>query len=225
MKKKLSLVTFMALSGLFSINSLYANEVEVSGNIGISSNYIWRGITQTKDNSQTSGGVDLAYDKFYLGTWASNVDFGDDTNYELDVYGGYSDTIKDFTYDISYISYMYPSSTAPLDLQEIVLSLGYNIGALSLGTSYNYVTSLEDKSAEKLNYTEITASYDFGVLSLNTSYGDYEKTGTNYLIGVSKSYDLSDATLDLNLAYTNFSHDTDSTKDEENVFASVTYNF
>ncbi len=225
MKKKLSLVTILALSGLFSVNSLSASELEINGNVGVSSNYIWRGMTQTQDDSQTSGGIDFSYDEFYFGSWVSNVDFGDDASSEVDLYVGYANDFKEITYDLTYFYYLYPSSTAELNFQELKLSLAYDIDALALGISHSIVTKLQDSSAKKLDYSEITASYDFGMLSLDSSFGDYEETGTNYLVGISKSYDLSDATLDLSVAYTNFSHDSDSTKDEENVFASATYSF
>lgn len=224
MKNK-SLALIFALGSLFSVNSLNASELEVNGNVGVSSNYIWRGMTQTKDNSQTSGGIDLSYDKLYFGSWASNVDFGDDASSEVDLNLGYTDSINDITYDLSYFYYLYPSSTAELNFQELVISLEYEIDALALGISHSLVTKVEDSTAKKLDYTELSVSYDFGVLNINTSYGDYEETGTNYLVGVSKTYELSDASLDLSISYADFTHDTDSTKDEENVYASVTYSF
>ena len=46
------------------------------------SNYIWRGMTQTKDKSSVNGGADLKYNGLYVGTWASNVDFGTQANFE-----------------------------------------------------------------------------------------------------------------------------------------------
>jgi uncharacterized protein (TIGR02001 family) len=48
----------------------------VSANIGAVSNYIWRGVTQTGDQAAIQGGLDYGHESgFYLGTWASNVDF------------------------------------------------------------------------------------------------------------------------------------------------------
>ena len=46
--EKLSLVALLALGTLGSVSTIQASELEVSGNIGASSNYIWRGMTQTK---------------------------------------------------------------------------------------------------------------------------------------------------------------------------------
>lgn len=224
MTRKLSLAVLLCLS-TYSVSSLSANEVEVSGNVGIASNYIWRGMTQTQDDSQVSGGVDLGLNGFYLGTWASNIDFGDDADAEVDFYAGYGNSIEDFSYDVSYIYYMYPSSDAELDFQEIAVSVGYDIDALSLGASYSFGVDTEDDSADTLDYAEGTISYDFDFVSLNTSYGDYEDTGSNYTVGFSKSIDLNGNSLDLAVTYADFDHDDDSSSDEENVYASVTYSF
>ncbi len=83
----------------------------VSANIGVASNYIWRGVSQTLDDPAVSGGLDYAHESgFYAGTWVSNVDFGGgDPNYELDLYGGFGGSINDdFSYDINAIYYAYP---------------------------------------------------------------------------------------------------------------------
>jgi uncharacterized protein (TIGR02001 family) len=209
MKKSLSLAVLLSLSTVGSVHSLSANELEISGNVGVASNYIWRGMTQTKDDSQVSGGVDLGLQGFYLGTWASNIDFGDDADAEIDFYAGYGNSIENFSYDLSYIYYMYPSSDAELDFQEIALSLGYEIDALSLGASYSFGIDTEDNSAKTLDYAEATASY----------------TGDNYTVGFSKTIDLNGNSLDLAISYADFDHETDATSDEENVYASITYSF
>ena len=59
--KKLSLVALLALGTLGSVSTIQANELEVSGNVGAASNYIWRGMTQTKDKSSVNGGADENY--------------------------------------------------------------------------------------------------------------------------------------------------------------------
>ncbi|MGD8932676.1 MAG: TorF family putative porin, partial [Chromatiales bacterium] len=83
---------------------------EVSMNLGVTSNYVWRGVTQTDDKPAISGGVDWSGDSgLYAGAWASNVDFGSccETTYELDLYGGYKGEISDFGYDAGLIYYTY----------------------------------------------------------------------------------------------------------------------
>lgn len=51
----------------------------ISANIGVVSNYMWRGVTQTQDGAAVQGGLDFTHESgFYMGTWASNVDFNDE---------------------------------------------------------------------------------------------------------------------------------------------------
>lgn len=69
--RKISLAALIAISTLGTVTSLQASDVEVSGNIGATSNYIWRGMTQTLDKGSVNGGLDLSYEGFYAGTWAS----------------------------------------------------------------------------------------------------------------------------------------------------------
>ena len=50
---------------------------EVSFNIGATTDYVWRGVSQSSEDPALSGGVDFSFGQFYAGTWASTVDFGD----------------------------------------------------------------------------------------------------------------------------------------------------
>ena len=64
----------IALTSMFLILSSYASAVEISSNVGLSSDYIWRGMTQTDGDIAVNGGFDLSTDMgFYFGTWASNA--------------------------------------------------------------------------------------------------------------------------------------------------------
>jgi len=50
-----------------------------SANIGVVSNYIWRGVTQTQDGAAVQGGLDFTHESgFYAGVWASNIDWNDE---------------------------------------------------------------------------------------------------------------------------------------------------
>ena len=53
---------------MFLILSSYASAVEISSNVGLSSDYIWRGMTQTNGDIAVNGGFDLSTDNgFYFG--------------------------------------------------------------------------------------------------------------------------------------------------------------
>lgn len=93
--------------------STAALAVDVTANIGVTSNYVWRGITQTKDGPAVQGGIDVGFGpSLYAGTWASNVDFSgaenDNNEYELDFYGGWAPSFGEFGLDLGTIYYAYP---------------------------------------------------------------------------------------------------------------------
>ncbi len=55
-----------------------AANAAVEANIGATSNYVWRGVTQTSDDATLQGGVDYSNeDGFSLGAWASDVKWVD----------------------------------------------------------------------------------------------------------------------------------------------------
>jgi len=223
--KKFSLAALLALSTLGTVSAVHASDVEVSGNVGATSNYIWRGMTQTKDHASVNGGVDVGYNGFYVGTWASNVDFDNEANYEIDGYVGYGNSIADFTYDLSYIRYMYPDSHDESDFAEVALALGYTIGDLTLGASYAKTVYEEWSDGTDPRYVEGTASYDFKVVSLDLSYGDYQDSGDNFTVGLSKTVDVFGQSIDLAVVYAEYDADSGSDDDQNNLFATISYSF
>lgn len=80
-----------------------------TGNVGAVSEYMFRGLSQNADDPSIQGGLDYAMDSgFYVGTWASNVEWGAGGS-ELDLYGGYTTKFNDtFGIDVGVIGYIYP---------------------------------------------------------------------------------------------------------------------
>ena len=73
----------MAFASMFLILSSYASAVEISGNVALSSDYIWRGMTQTQGDLSVNGGFDVSTDMgFYIVTWDSNA-CGTCTDYSM----------------------------------------------------------------------------------------------------------------------------------------------
>ena len=71
----------------------------LSGNISLTSDYVFRGVSQTQNGPAIQGGIDYAHASgFYAGTWASNVDwvslgFKNNSSMEIDLYGGYKGSL------------------------------------------------------------------------------------------------------------------------------------
>jgi len=89
-----------------------------TGNVGLFSQYVFRGITQTNEKPAIQGGFDLGHKSgFYVGTWASNISWLSDANpdvsapIEWDFYGGYKWTLPaDFVADFGVLYYWYPGT-------------------------------------------------------------------------------------------------------------------
>lgn len=91
-------------------------------NIGLFSQYIFRGLTQTGEKLALQGGVDYTHASgFYAGAWASNISWLEDagayenSSLELDVYGGYRGEFgkSGVGYDIGLLQYIYPGDKNP----------------------------------------------------------------------------------------------------------------
>jgi uncharacterized protein (TIGR02001 family) len=79
----------------------------VSFNAGVSNDYVFRGVSQTNGDMQFFGGADVSAGPLYAGAWVSNVDFGDSTDAEWDVYAGFKPTLGVATLDLGVIHYGY----------------------------------------------------------------------------------------------------------------------
>ena len=126
------------LAGALAASAFGAVGAEVSGNVTITSDYSFRGWSQTTRDPAIQGGFDIATDSgFYVGTWMSNVKFGDDANTELDLYAGYGGEFGDsgVSYDISIIQFEYISEGDALDYTEAAVSIG--VGDFTLGMNYS----------------------------------------------------------------------------------------
>ena len=144
----------------------------LTGNAGIYSQYIFRGLTQTDKKPAFQGGFDYSHSSgVYVGTWMSNVswlrDFGGYTgggSLEWDVYGGYKGTIgkTDFGYDVGVLQYYYPGTVATGGVKADTLEV---YGALSWKwLSAKYSHSVGNKTFGVANsrgtyYIDLTANY------------------------------------------------------------------
>ncbi len=164
-----------------------------SGNVAIGTDYVWRGVTQSRGDMAISGGFDYENSIFYAGIWASNVDFGDasDTNVEVDLYGGLaSEFAGGVTWDVGVIAYNYPDSgSQDLDFIELYGGLGYAFGSgPEVGASLAW-----DPDNQNI-YAEATAGYSFSdMFTADVSLGNYSFDGggdyTSYSVGGTLSYE------------------------------------
>jgi uncharacterized protein (TIGR02001 family) len=188
---------------------------EISGNIALTTDYRFRGISQSDEDLAVQGGFDAEFGPgFYVGIWGSSVDF--DTNgpccdgsLELDYYGGWSSSIgdTDFGIDVGYIYYDYPGDSGDEgDYQEFYV--GGSWRDLSIGVHYS-----DDYYAETDEFWYVYGDYSFGLfdtgltVDLHVGYNMLEEDGgflatdedayTDYSVGLTYSW----ASVDWTLAY------------------------
>jgi uncharacterized protein (TIGR02001 family) len=156
----------------------------VAFNVGVTTDYIFRGITQTQHDPAISGGVDYSHASgLYAGAWLSNQKWvetggtstaGDayktDSNLELDFYGGCKGSVGDIGYDVGLIRYYYPGdkvvgSITP-DTTEVYVAGTWKM--LTLKYSHvvsDYFIGWSGTAAAKTsdsNYLELNATHDLG---------------------------------------------------------------
>ncbi len=166
MKKLNVLAISAAVAGaLLSVSGTAT--ADLTGNIGLSNNYLWRGVTQNADEAAISGGIDYSHDSgAYVGAWTSNLANG---SYELDLYFGYGGEVGSVAYDVGFIQYMYPLDTNA-DFAEIYA--GVDVIGIELDVAFTVDT---DAGGDDSNiYASIGYAFDLGNdLSLGLLYGNY----------------------------------------------------
>lgn len=93
----------------------------LSGEVTLTSDYVWRGVTQTDESPALQAGLDLSHESgFYAGVWGSNVDFDDPDDgidLEVDIFAGWSwDLNETVNLDLSVTHYMYPGASDGYDI-------------------------------------------------------------------------------------------------------------
>ncbi len=100
-------------------------EHQFTANFGVTSNYIFRGVSRSNNGAAASGGIDYSHRKGgYAGVWSSSM-AGDD--YELDLYGGYNGELKELKYDAGLIMYRYPGGSSYADSIEAYLNMDFSL--------------------------------------------------------------------------------------------------
>ena len=175
-----------------------------SANVAPTTDYKFRGISQSDESAALQGGFDVNHESgFYVGAWASSVDFdsndGYDGSLELDYYAGYGSDIgdTDFSYDVGVMAYTYPGDNGEDgDYNEIYGSVAWK--DLTVGAVYS-----DDYYAETDEFTYVYVEYSYGLpwelsLDLHVGYNMIEEDGgflssdedayTDYSVSISRDF-------------------------------------
>jgi uncharacterized protein (TIGR02001 family) len=209
-QNKLAVAVGAAVLGLSSVA-----QAEISANIGATSNYVFRGVTQTDNGAAIQGGIDYSHESgFYAGTWASNVDFGGGGEEEVDFYAGFAGEMDAFGYDVGAIYYAYPSSD---DADFVELYASASFGPVTAGLAYTVSSDVDDTAANETFiegdlYYYLSAGTDLSdgwSVGGTIGYVDFEDDGVaatdtsymHYQLDVTKSAgDFGDFTMSVSMA-------------------------
>ena len=183
----LAMIMCLGTSGAASAGGRFLKEV--SGNITLTNDYVFRGYTQANEDPAIQGGLDWDSGAgFYAGVWGSSVNFrdSDEASTEFDFYTGFKGEVESFSYDIGFIYYLYPGANTSLNYNfwEVYSNAGYDFGpaAISVGLAYT-----SDNFADTGNgvYLQSGVSLPIGeVFSINANLNYYDveiSFGEDYL--------------------------------------------
>ncbi|MCS6117365.1 TorF family putative porin [Shewanella baltica] len=228
------------LVGLALTTTLFSGmaAAEVTGEISLTNDYRFRGVSQTAGDPALQGGIDWSFDSgLSVGAWASNLDF-DEQGYngpdiEYDFYVAYGGEInEDLSYDATLYRYNY-SGESDLGYFEITAGVDYKGFRVAYWFTNDYGGGDVDYHYAELNY-----SYEFvenWSLDLHYGYnmsdvlddGEGSDSYSDYSVGVST--ELSGFGLSLAWLGTDLSGDQKVSdgafKTSDTVLASVSYAF
>jgi uncharacterized protein (TIGR02001 family) len=166
LKSKLLLALLAASAGSFA----YAEEAAdpLAFNVGVVSEYRYRGIGQTKGDPALQGGVDYtAANGFYAGAWGSTIKWIKDTggskgSTELDLYGGYKFEAAGLAYDVGFLRYEYAKNdySPNANTNEVYGAATY--GVTTLKYSHSLSNLFGNANSKNSTYLDLSATFDVG---------------------------------------------------------------
>lgn len=185
---KKSLILSAVVAGTFSSGIAMAEVEGLSANVGVVSDYYFRGVQQTASAS-ANGGVDYEHDSgLSVGIWAADVEGqspGPAEGIEIDTYASYAGKAGDFGYSIGYTHYGY-TGTFDTSYDEVNLGGTYGGFALDIAAGSHEVPNGTDE-----DYTFAAVSYGAGPLSV--TYGSWGNDYAGAYLEVGLSTDIGGA--------------------------------
>lgn len=211
--KKILVPSFIALA-IGSLTSVAqaqtapaAPQSSLSYNVGVVSDYRYRGISQSRLQPALQGGVDYAdRSGFYVGAWGSTIKWIKDTPgvtkgaTELDLYAGYKGAVGDVAYDVGLLSYVYSGNnygnataggTQTANTNEAYAAV--TLGPVTAKYSHAYSDLFGNANTKNSYYLDLSALFDLGNGFSLTPHVGYQKfknlevaTYTDYSLTLSK---------------------------------------
>lgn len=175
-------------------------EFKYSFNLGITSDYVFRGFSQTAEKPTGQAGLDVSYGIFYAGIWGSGLDFGKDggksiAKAEIDFYAGIKPVWKGITFDLGVIYYAYPgardnATVVDGELNYVELKFGmsreiWKDGTLSSTYYYSpdYTNSTGDVFTSETGFAQVLPSWGPITPTVSALVG-YQKGSDDRYVGL-----------------------------------------
>ena len=159
-----------SMAALVLLTSAAAAHAEFSGTLTATSDYDWRGVTQSAQDPALQGSIDFAAENgFNAGVWASTVDFGSgDPNVEIDLYAGWGGG-ETFPWGVGIVYYTYPGESS-FNFPEVYGSLGWEWITGKISYSWDFAGTSETAFYYEAN-VEYPLPADFSFLG-HIGYSD-----------------------------------------------------
>ena len=185
MKKMRTFFTAALLSAA-SVAGVAQAEPVVSGNVALTTDYQFRGISQSAENPAVQGGFDYGNGIFYAGVWGSSIDFGTTGTTEVDAYFGVKPVIGPVTLDIGLIGYFYPGAdddASEWDFLELKAAGSFSpVDGMSLGAGLFYSPEFTFGGGDAI-YMEANGSYAFNdTFGVSGAVGQQSVDVTEYFV-------------------------------------------
>jgi uncharacterized protein (TIGR02001 family) len=192
--KKILVPSLLALalgsvSGLAQAQAAAAPESTLSYNVGVTTDYRYRGISQSRLQPAVQGGVDYA-DKsgFYVGAWGSTIKWIKDTpgvtkgSSELDIYGGYKGAAGAVAYDVGVLSYVYSGNNygnatagGTTSANSTEAYAAFTVGPVTAKYSHALTDLFGNAGTKNSYYLDLSALIDLGDGFTLTPHVGYQK--------------------------------------------------
>ena len=216
MKKSSLIAVAMAATTMATATTVYAEDTSsysLTSNVGIFSQYVFRGITYSDRRPALQGGFDFAHNSgWYAGVWGSSLEEGDNAgnSLEVDLYGGYTHQFTDdLGIDVGLLQFYYPDhkkyNGENFDTTEAHIAMTwkwftakYNRTLTDWGGVNNHSAGIDGYANGDTKGTEYyQLDFNYGLpmdINLTMHVGRLDVPHysafnyTDYLIGVSKSF-------------------------------------
>jgi uncharacterized protein (TIGR02001 family) len=161
-----------ALLAAISTPTLAQSSPDISANLGIVSDYRFRGLSLSDRKPALQAGADVETDRFFVGAWASTIADYSGADVELDLYGGVHGSLGSVGYRVGAYAYLYPGGS-DVNYVEMIAEGERAVGPVTLGI-HAAVAPRQDNVASANHYVAASAALEVGAGVTATMRAGYE---------------------------------------------------